>query len=79
MTRWERILEDAADHDSWLIPRLHSFQTVQVYAGDWLVEDFVLSCEERIKRRFAELGIHFEIPEGLPELHNPARRLRSIW
>lgn len=74
MPRWEPITDGP-----WLMRILGGVQEVQVYSGDWLVEDFVLSCEQRIKKRFAELGIYFEVPEGLPELHNPPRRPRSIW
>ncbi len=51
----------------------------QEYLADWLVEDFVLPCEVRIMKRFAEMGIRFTIPLNLPEIHNPPRRPRSIW
>lgn len=48
---------------------------------DWLVEDMMLACEERISKRFAEMGVSFEvnIPKDLPEPPHYPRRPRSVW
>ncbi len=54
-------------------------QVVIVHEVDWLVEDFVLSCEQRIMKRFQEMGVRFFIPPGLPELPHTPRRPRTIW
>lgn len=56
-------------------------QVVIVHEIDWLVQDFALSCEERIIKRFVEMGVHFkiDIPNDLPEPPHYPRRSRTIW
>ncbi len=79
MSRWFNLLDAAADHESWLIPQLYRAPSAQVFYADWIVEDFLMAVEDRIVRRFAEMGVHLSVPRNLPELRNPPRRSRSIW
>lgn len=64
-----------------LFGMFHEVKVVIVREVDWLVEDFIKSCEERIRLRFEEMGINIAvvIPEGTPELTHIARRPRSVW
>lgn len=53
-------------------------QVTNVASPNWILEDFAQSCEVRLARRFAEMGIDIYIPP-LPELNHYPRRPRSVF
>lgn len=58
---------------SWF-PEPFEFPTESAIVGkvDWLIEEMMMSCEQRIARRFY-------LPTDLPPLHHVPRRARNIW
>jgi len=64
---------------SWVLERVAPYEQVYEHHADWIIADFILPCEVRIMKRFAEMGISWVVPQNLPELTVIPRRSRSIW
>lgn len=60
------------------LPGFYVPDVVIVRKQDWLVEDFVLACEDRIVKRFTEAGIALQVPH-LPESEYVVQRPATIW